>query len=143
MSWGGSLRPATSTAIGEPIEQPWVVVNMPGIMEVLEDGTKVAPREGQLQYLDDVENVLGAEISVDEGGALYFYDYVFMLVEAMKQAGTVDDTAAIADALETLSFEGPTMGPISYTDAHIAQISADYCKVEGGVPSCETLEREV
>ena len=142
MSWGGSLRPATSSAIGGPIEEPWVVVNMPGIMEVLEDGTKVAPREGELQYLDDVENVLGAEISVDEGGALYFYDYVFMLVEAMKQAGTVDDTAAIAEAMETLAFDGPTMGPISYNDAHIAQISADYCKVEDGVPSCETLEHE-
>ena len=139
MSWGGSLRPATSTAIGEPIEQPWVVVNMPGIMEVLEDGTPVAPREGQLEYLNNVGEVLGEEISVDEGGALYFYDYVFMLVEAMKQAGTVDDTAAIADALATMTFNGPTMGDISFNDSHIAQISADYCKVEAGVPDCTTL----
>src|SRR5262249_25377695 len=62
MSWGGSLRPATNTAIGEPISQPWVVVNMPGIMEELADGTKVAPRPGELTYLDDVTKVLGEKV---------------------------------------------------------------------------------
>jgi len=142
MSWGGSLRPATSTATGGALDQPWVVVNMPGIMEVLEDGTPVAPREGQLQYLDDVENVLGEDISVDEGGALYFYDYVFLLVEAMKQAGTVDDTAAISEAIAGITFDGPTMGEITFDDSHIAQITADYCKVEAGEPACETLPKE-
>lgn len=141
MSWGGSLRPATSTAIGEPIEQPWVAVSMPGIMEALEDGTLVAPREGQLQYLDDVVNVLGEEVSVDEGGALYFYDYVFLLVQAMQDAGSVDDTEAIAEAISAIEFEGPTMGPISFNEFNIAQITADFCKVEAGVPTCETLDK--
>ncbi len=141
MSWGGSLRPATSTAIGEPIEQPWVVVSMPGIMEALEDGTLVAPRDGQLAYLDDVVNVLGEEISVDEGGALYFYDYVFLLVQALQDAGSVDDTEAIAAAINAIEFDGPTMGPISYNEFNIAQITADYCKVEAGVPTCETLDK--
>lgn len=141
MSWGGSLRPATSTAIGEPIEQPWVVVNMPGIMEELEDGTPVAPREGELQYLTDVVEVLGEEVSVDEGGALYFYDYVFLLVQAMQDAGSVDDTEAIAEAISAIEFDGPTMGTITYDESNIAQITADYCKVEAGVPACETLDK--
>jgi len=140
MSWGGSLRPATSSATGGRIEQPWAVVSMPGIMEVLEDGTPVAPRDGELQYLTDVENVLGAEISVDEGGALYFYDYLFLLVAAMQEAGTVDDNEAITQAIEGLTFEGPTMGTITYNDAHIAQLSADLCVVTEESIDCETLQ---
>jgi len=34
------------------------------------------------------------------------YDFVPMLVEAMKQAGTVEDTKAIAEVLKTMSYEG-------------------------------------
>lgn len=139
MSWGGSLRPATSSATGKAIDQPWVVVNMPGIMEALADGTPVAPRDGELQYLKDVKSVLGKDISVDEGGALYFYDYVFMLVDAMQKAGTVSDTAKISDALSSLSFTGPTLGPIAFNASHVAQIGADLCKATSGKVSCQTL----
>lgn len=38
--------------------------------------------------------------------ALYYYDHVFLLVEAMKEAGTVDDVEKIADALRGSSYDG-------------------------------------
>ena len=34
------------------------------------------------------------------------YDHVFMLVEAMKRAGTVDDVAKVKQALESFTYEG-------------------------------------
>jgi ABC-type branched-subunit amino acid transport system substrate-binding protein len=38
--------------------------------------------------------------------AFYSYDFVPMLVEAMKKAGTVDDPQKVVDALTTLTDDG-------------------------------------
>jgi branched-chain amino acid transport system substrate-binding protein len=38
--------------------------------------------------------------------AFFTYDFVYMLVEAMKKAGTVDDTAKVGKALADLTYNG-------------------------------------
>jgi branched-chain amino acid transport system substrate-binding protein len=139
ISKGGSLRPPTSDATGGAISLPYVSTIAPGELEILKDGTVVAPRPGYAQYLKDLKTVLGKDPSANESTALYTYDYVFMLVEAMKVAGTVKDTKAIADALEKLKFNGPAMGPISYSSAHFAQVDADTCLVTNGKVDCKVL----
>jgi ABC-type branched-subunit amino acid transport system substrate-binding protein len=140
ISKGGSLRPPTSDATGGPITQPYVTTIAPGEMEILKDGTVVAPRPGYQKYLADLKSVLGLDPSVNENGALYFYDYVYMLVEAMKQAGTVDDTKAIASKIESMAFTGPTLGSIKYQPSHLARVPADSCMVTNGKVDCVVFQ---
>lgn len=74
---------------------------------------------------------------------LWQYDYVFMLVEAMKKAGTVDDTTAIANALEGITIDGVlsptlTMDPEWHRVAH----GYDTCRVQLGDISCTNFSLE-
>ncbi|MDE2892349.1 MAG: ABC transporter substrate-binding protein [Chloroflexota bacterium] len=74
---------------------------------------------------------------------LWQYDYVFMLVEAMKKAGTVDDTTAIANALEGITIDGVlsstlTMDPEWHRVAH----GYDTCRVQLGEISCTNFSLE-
>lgn len=55
------------------------------------------------------ERVLEFDPDIPQGSAnsiFYTYDTVYMLVEAMQQAGSVDDLDAIAEALQDLTYEG-------------------------------------
>ena len=74
---------------------------------------------------------------------LWQYDYVFMLVEAMKKAGTVDDTTAIAEAMEGITIDGVlsptlTMDPEWHRVAH----GYDTCRVQLGEISCQNFSLE-
>ena len=68
--------------------------------------------------------------------SLFTYDYVFMLVRAMEIAGTVDDTTAIADALEDLRYDG-VLGPLSFDESHVALHGLDACLVLQGEIACK------
>ena len=45
-------------------------------------------------------------IGPNSGFAFWAYDYVYMLVEAMKRSGTVDDTTKIAATLSSMTYDG-------------------------------------
>lgn len=47
-----------------------------------------------------------AAIGPNSGFAFWAYDYVYMLAEAMKQAGTVEDTTKIAATLSSMTYDG-------------------------------------
>ncbi len=75
--------------------------------------------------------------------SLWQYDYVFMLVEAMKIAGTVDDTVAIADAMEGITIDAVlsptlTMDPVWHRVAH----GYDTCRVQLGSIECTNFSLE-
>ncbi len=74
---------------------------------------------------------------------LWQYDYVFMLVEAMKQAGTVDDTTAIAEAMEGISIDG-VLSPTLTMDAEWHRVAHGYdtCKVQLGEIACQNFSLE-
>jgi ABC-type branched-subunit amino acid transport system substrate-binding protein len=74
---------------------------------------------------------------------LWQYDYVYMLVEAMKLAGTVDDTTAIAEAMEGITIDGVlsstlTMDPEWHRVAH----GYDTCRVQLGEITCTNFTLE-
>lgn len=46
------------------------------------------------------------ELDSNSAQALYYYDYVYMLVQAMEDAGTTEDVEAISDELRGSSYEG-------------------------------------
>lgn len=51
-------------------------------------------------------NAFAPNLGVTAGFSFYFYDFVFMLTEAMTKAGTVDDTTRIAQTLGSITYEG-------------------------------------
>ncbi len=74
---------------------------------------------------------------------LWQYDYVYMLVAAMQKAGTVDDTTAIAEAMEGITIDGVlsstlTMDPEWHRVAH----GYDTCRVQLGEISCTNFSLE-
>ena len=75
--------------------------------------------------------------------SLWQYDYVFMLVEAMKIAGTVDDNIAIANAMEGITIDAVlsptlTMDPVWHRVAH----GYDTCRVQLGSIECTNFSLE-
>ena len=90
---------------------------------------------------DFVEEHFGDGVPPQVDYMLYSYDYVYMLVEAMKEAGSVDDTDAIRDSLEGLEYEG-LVGPISFDENHEVVVGADIGVVENGEVTIEELSPE-
>ncbi len=66
--------------------------------------------------------------------SLLTYDYVYMLAGAMQQAGTVEDTTAIADALEKFHFKGVGEDDIFFNRRHMGIEGTDPCTVQEGKP---------
>jgi branched-chain amino acid transport system substrate-binding protein len=58
------------------------------------------------------------------------YDHVYMLVEAMKRAGTVDDVAKVRKALESFTYDG--LWNIRYDSTGEEVINFDIVDVQKG-----------
>lgn len=58
------------------------------------------------EYYAKYADTFDVELSSNSAQSLYYYDYMYMLVEAMKEAGTVDDIEAVADAIRGMSYDG-------------------------------------
>jgi branched-chain amino acid transport system substrate-binding protein len=69
--------------------------------------------------------------------SLLSYDFVYMVAAAMQQAGSVDDTTAIAEALETIHYDGVGEDDIYFNDRHIAVMGGDGCIVYRMEVTCE------
>ncbi len=101
MFGGRAINPkaAVSTAIGKPIAIPFYTSFSSPSFEFPPNQKVEAFRERLLKF----------DPAVDGGHAtfaFFSYDFVPMLVEAMKKAGTVEDTAAIGKALSELTYDG-------------------------------------
>ena len=81
----------------------------------------------------------GIELGTLTGVAPQYFDYVFMLTEAWKIAGTVTDTDAIVDALETLVYQG-VASELRFNPEHEILTGNDICLVENAVITCEFVE---
>ena len=74
---------------------------------------------------------------------LWQYDYVYMLVAAMQKAGTVDDTTAIAEAMEGITIDG-VLSPSLTMDAEWHRVAHGYdtCRVQRGEIECQNFSLE-
>ena len=69
--------------------------------------------------------------------ALLTYDFAYMVAAAMQEAGTVDDTTAIAEALEQLHYDGVAEDDLFFNSRHLAVLGTDPCTVfPGGEIEC-------
>ena len=81
----------------------------------------------------------GKELTAAAPVSLVYYDFVYMLIEAMKEAGTVSDTDAIVAELEDLRYNGVLGQPLQFDDSHIISHGYDLCMVEAGAYDCRNL----
>ena len=81
-------------------------------------------------YFERYAEFSGGELPLASFVSLLSYDFVYMLVAAMQQAGTVEDTTAIADALETIHYAGAAEDDIFFNEQHVSVMGSDGCTVE-------------
>ena len=85
----------------------------------------------------------GGTFGPGAGVSLMSHDFVFMLAQAMNAAGTVDDTAAIAEQLRSITYEpgglvGDTgvMGGMTFDETNTAIHGLDICHARGEEMNC-------
>jgi len=61
--------------------------------------------------------------------SLMTYDYAYMVAGAMQEAGTVDDTAKIAEKLETFHYNGVAEDDLFFNGRHLAVHGTEPCTV--------------
>lgn len=88
------------------------------------------------EYWDKFE-AAGGSFEQAAGFSLHTYDFVYMLVEAMQKAGTVDDTDAIVQALEDLQYEGGVLNDVlKFDERHVVTHGWDFCLATGADMKC-------
>jgi branched-chain amino acid transport system substrate-binding protein len=105
-----------------------------------------APR-GHAQYTSEDARVFfedkykvfleGGDLPPAAFAALLAYDPVFMLIAAMQRAGTVDDTSAIAEALEQVHVDGYGEDDLFFDAQHTIVTGNDSCDVYQGTMTCQ------
>jgi ABC-type branched-subunit amino acid transport system substrate-binding protein len=78
--------------------------------------------------------------------SLMTYDYVYMVAAAMQAAGTVEDTTAIAKALEIEHYNGVAEDNLFFNTRHLAVHGTEPCTVRqnpaGGDPNIDCVHNE-
>jgi branched-chain amino acid transport system substrate-binding protein len=147
------LRQATELDVGEMFTIPAVPYDLlEGLAgEGIRDKTILAganPRTELLPtdpeaaaFFEDVYRPFaGGALPLGAGVTLTTYDAVYMLVAAMQEAGSVDDTDAIAAALERVSFDGVGENDLTFDASHIMVAGADLCTIrDGGYQECHHI----
>jgi ABC-type branched-subunit amino acid transport system substrate-binding protein len=75
------------------------------------------------------EYLNGGDLPLAGFVSLMTYDYAFMVAAAMQQAGTVDDTTAIAARLAALHYDGVAEDDIFFNRRHLAVVGTEPCTV--------------
>ena len=81
-------------------------------------------------YFERYKAYLGKNLPPAAFVSLFTYDYVYMVAAAMQQAGTVDDTTAIAEALEQLHYDGVAEDDLFFNSGHFSVHGTEPCTVE-------------
>jgi branched-chain amino acid transport system substrate-binding protein len=122
--WNLTPNLALSTALGKPIPGSFIIL--------FNTKQQYSPTsQAATDFFTKLRARLGANLPDLAGQSLWYYDYVFLLVDAMKKAGTVDDTNAVANALETVSHDG-VLGKVSFDKLHSASHAIDIGFVKNG-----------
>lgn len=86
------------------------------------------------EYFERYREFIGADLPPAGFVSLMTYDYAYMIAAAMQQAGTVEDTTAIAKALETLHYNGVAEDDLYFNSGHFAVHGTEPCTVRYNQP---------
>jgi len=92
------------------------------------------------EFFERYKEYKGGELPLAAFVSLMTYDYAYMLVGAMQQAGAVDDTTKIAKALESLHYDGIAEDDLFFNSRHLAVHGTEGCVVQTGEPIVCTHE---
>ncbi len=123
--------------VGVPITTPLIIGAAPRneIQPTSQEATDYFER-----YRAFTQESRGQDLPFAAFVSLLMYDYVYMLAGAMQQADTVEDTTAIADALETLRYNGVAEEEMRFNSRHLGVHGTDPCTFRAGQPLvCEHL----
>jgi len=70
------------------------------------------------------------------GGAAWYYEATRMLLKAMQDARSTEDTEKIATALADVKMKGP-LGTVGFNERHIFVHGYDFCLFTAGTAKCE------
>lgn len=93
-----SPQAALSLAIGKPVSFPYYSVQGTPSFDY--------PPNARVKAYTERIKAIGGELGVAANFSFFTYDFVGMLAAAMSKAGTVDDTAKVAMALTSLTYDG-------------------------------------
>ena len=98
---GRALDPnaALKTAIGKPVPVPFFSTGLTPSFDYPPNAKVKAFTERIKAFAPNLPNAL-------INGVFYTYDVFYMLAEAMKQAGTVEDTAKLAALMGNMTYDG-------------------------------------
>ena len=116
--------------VGRPLTAPVIAGAVP------RQNVKPTSEKARL-YFERYKAFRGGEFPLAPFVSLLTYDFVYMLAAAMQQAGTVDDTTAIADALEEVHYNGVGEDDMYFNSRHSAVMGVDPCTVDGEEITCE------
>jgi len=123
---------ALEDAVGGPLPIPWASAYGTPSFEYPANDRIAAFTKNLIEFNPDIPMATAS-------ASFWTYDFVYMLGEAMKKAGTVDDVAAISEAMQSTTYDGVS-GMICYrNDERIP--SADIGSVfvlDGEVESANT-----
>lgn len=126
---------ALEGAIGEPLPVPFFSAQ----------GTPsfaYPPNDRVAEYAETLKAFAPNMPLTGANSSFYMYDFVYMLVEAMKAAGTVDDPTAVAEALRELTYEGAAGTVCFAEDQRTAIYDTGLVFVRDGEVESKTRESE-
>lgn len=125
-AFSGVLGWGMSCTQGQAAGNPKVFVGIPGGGPSLVHATTPAAKAFVAAY----SKAFGSPGS-NVYSATWTYDYVFMLEQAMQKAGTVSNTATIANALTKVHVDG-LLGPLSFDSNHAPVFNVVDCEYKDG-----------
>jgi branched-chain amino acid transport system substrate-binding protein len=130
--YGGDLNDALKTAVGKPIDIPAVFFSVPVSLQY--------PTSPAIKEFADAYQAAGGDVKANlanNGPAVS--DGVYGLIEAMKRAGTTEDTDAIAKQLETVKFDAVRGNGLSFGETHALPLISTVCLADAGKVTCKPI----
>jgi branched-chain amino acid transport system substrate-binding protein len=126
---------AVSGATGSPIPIPFVAA-FPGRQVQYPASPRVT------QFVASFNSLMGTNIDSlgSSSDTVDYYDFVYMLVKAMEQAGSTTDLSAIEKALNSETYSGVLGDSIHFDPTnHTPVYDMDGCLVQSGQIKCESI----
>jgi branched-chain amino acid transport system substrate-binding protein len=122
---------ALKLATGKPVPFPYVSAQSTPDLDY--------PATPKVKAYSERLKASGVDLGYNVTFSFFAYDFVPMLAAAMQKAGTVTDTAKIADALKTITYDGVAGKVCFATNPRASQYDGSLISVKDGKVSAKAV----